>query len=226
MRLAHHGLLIVTLALSGCAPQTQHISETLSVALFGVSDERATADYAESLPYASLFVSLDNAPHALLILAWAEEGQHDPLALKWVSAQQELIVTEVGRITKTVNLVVGNIQHFYASEPDPLSLNLLLANTPKTWHYQLSWQDRQQQQHQQPATSTFIVHQQQEKTLPNGVQSLIWVEENVSLPLIKQSYSNHYWLDPTNGKVVASEQRLGPTGSQLALSIAKPFSGE
>ncbi|XAG07689.1 YjbF family lipoprotein [Vibrio metschnikovii] len=131
MRLAHLGLLIVTLALSGCAPQTQHISETLSVALFGVSDERATVDYAQTLPYASLFASLDNAPHALLVLAWDEPGQHDALALKWISAQQELIVTEAGRITKTVNLVVGNIQHLYANEPDPLSQNLLLDSTPR-----------------------------------------------------------------------------------------------
>lgn len=224
MRLAHHGLLIVTLALSGCAPQTQHISETLSVALFGVSDERATVDYAQTLPYASLFASLDNAPHALLVLAWDEPGQHDALALKWISAQQELIVTEAGRITKTVNLVVGNLQHLYASEPDPLSLNLLLDSTPKTWRYQLSWQDTQR--HQQPAVSTFIIHQQQEKALPNGTQSLIWVEEQVSLPLTKQRYTNHYWLNPTSGKVITSEQRLGPNGSQLALSIAKPFAGE
>ncbi|MGT0150654.1 YjbF family lipoprotein [Vibrio metschnikovii] len=64
------------------------------------------------------------------------------------------------------------------------------------------------------------------KTLPNGTQSLIWVEEQVSLPLTKQRYTNHYWLDPTSGKVIASEQRLGPNGSQLALSIAKPFAGE
>lgn len=225
MRLAHHWLLFATFTLVGCAPQTQQLSETVSVALFGVSDERATVDYAKSLPYASLFVGLDNDPSALLVLAWDEPGQSHPLALKWVSNQQELIVTEAGHITKTVNLVVGNIHSVTADKPDPLGLNLLNPQTPRVWHHQLYWQQGKQE-YLEPATSQFTVHGEQEKSLPMGSQRLIWVEEHVSLSITKQSYRNHYWLQPDSGKVIASEQYLGPKGSRLSLVIAKPFAGE
>ncbi len=225
MRLAHHGLLIILLTLAGCAPQTQQLSETLSVALFGVSDERATVEYAQNLPYASLFVSLDDAPNALLVLAWAEQGKAHPFALKWVSNQEELLITEAGRITKTVNLVVGNIQALSANTPDPLSLNLLHAQTPTTWQYQLHWQ-KGKQDYIEPALSQFKVYGQQEKALPTGSQNLVLVEESVTLSVSKQRYHNRYWLSPKTGRVIASEQYLGPNGSRLSLSIAKPFAGE
>ncbi|NNN45431.1 MULTISPECIES: YjbF family lipoprotein [Vibrio] len=225
MRCAYHGLLFTLLALVGCAPQTQQLSETLSVALMGVNDERATAEYAQTLPYASLFVGLENDPNALLVLAWAEPGQGEPLALKWVSNQQELVVTEAGRITKTANLVVGNILSVTAKTPDPLSLNLLDPNTPTTWWYQLHWQ-RDQQNYIEPAKSQFSVYGQQEKTLPTGQHTLLLVEENVTLTASQQHYQNRYWLSPSTGRVIASEQYLGPQGARLTLSIAKPFAGE
>lgn len=225
MRLAHHWLLFTTFTLIGCAPQTQQLSETVSVALFGVSDERATNDYAQTLPYASLFVSLDNDPNALLVLAWAEQGKSRPLALKWVSNQEELLVTEAGRITKTANLVVGNIQSIFAKEPDPLGLNLLHSQTPTTWQYQLHWQQGKQD-YIEPVLSQFNVYGPQEIALPTGSQNLVRVEENITLTVSKQHYQNRYWLSPKTGKVIASEQYLGPNGSRLSLSIAKPFVGE
>ena len=219
-------LLVLLTLISGCTGPSQHLGDTLEVAVFGVRDQRATVDYAHSLPYASMYVSMNKEPSVLVVLGWDEvaaDGQ--TTALKWVSGQQEMLVTENGRITKTVNLVVGNMINIIAEQPDPLQLGLLNQANPQLWNYQLRWQDNQQQIHQQPAVSTFTVHGLESKTLPDGERALIKVDEQVHLPLSGQSYHNVYWLTPESGDVFASRQQLGPNGVILHLAVAKPYAG-
>lgn len=218
--------VISSTVITGCSGSSQHLKSTFEVALFGIKAQGITTEYVQSLPYASLYISMNNDPEALVILGWVEPGMGEALALKWVSGTQEMVVTEAGRVTKTLNLPLGNLMAIITEQADPLSLGLLDHSVPHRWDYYLRWQDKQQKIHQQPVVSTFSLLGKEVTLLPGGEKELIKVDERVFFPLTGQSYHNLYWLTPQTGEVFASRQQLGPNGVELHLSIAKPYAGE
>lgn len=208
----------------GCTQNTQHLSDSLELALFGPNSPSISQDKINQIPYASIYVKQGDNPQALMVLAWAEPSSIDSfIDLKYLSANNEMLVTTAGRITKTVNLVNGNLTRLHSPTPDPLAMGLQHPDTPRFWEYYISWQPGYHTQYL--AQSRFIVLETVAKTLPQGTRELIHVIEKVTIPAIKQHYINHYWLSPSSGEVVASEQTPAPGIDAFEIIIAKPFSG-
>ncbi|MCE0493798.1 YjbF family lipoprotein [Vibrio salinus] len=215
--------LWLLLCLSGCSQNTQDLSDTMKSAFIGPIDTNISPTKIYTIPYASMLTRLGDNPEALLILTWVE-GKSSPHTLKWLSASKELIATKSGRVIKTVNLKAGNLISLRSSRPDPLSLNLTKANTPKEWHYQISWQPGYHSNYQ--AISKFMVKDIEEKEILTKAKSLLHVVEQVTIPALNSTYQNDYWLNPQNGHVEISKQYLFPGSKKIMLSIAKPYYGD
>ncbi|GEM_PF-3528563 len=228
MKFAIHSLFICcAFLITGCTQNTQYFTDSLNLALFGPESLSISQNKINELPYASIYVKQGDNPQALMILAWAEKDssqfQSNPLALKYLSANHEMIVTSAGRITKTVNLLDANLSNIRSQQPDPLAIGLHDSSTPRYWEYEISWQPGYHTQYH--AQSRFVVQGEEQKLLPQGARNLLHVVENVTILAIDQHYTNHYWLEPSSGEVVASEQTPAPGMARFELIVAKPFSG-
>ncbi|MEI8631079.1 YjbF family lipoprotein [Vibrio sp. PP-XX7] len=228
--LLHCCYFLAGLMLCGCSQNTQDLAATIQSAFWGAETTSISPEAVRQLPYASLYVKQEDNPQALMILTWAEPTQSTgtqstskSIALKWLSANREMLVTQSGRIIKTVHLRDGNLISVTAEQPDPISLGLQkgqprISGTIKSvgFGYHLYYQ----------AKSTFIIGDIVNKQLPDGNKSLLHVSERVEIPLLRQHYQNQYWLNPRTGQVIASEQYLFPGSAKVTLSIGKPYVGE
>jgi len=215
------GFFFLLAGLTGCSQNANDVSSTLKSAFWGMDPTNISPEQIQKLPYASLSAKLGDNPTALLILTWIENTPNAPI-LKWLSTNKELIATQHGRIIKTANLRQGNVLSLHASRADPLQLGLQKNTTPREWHYYISWQPGYHWNYQ--ATSVFYVGNKEKKQRLDGkTQQLLHVTEVVTIPVIKQNYTNDYWLDPITGNVIISEQYLYPGSQKMTLSIAKPY---
>ncbi|MZI96032.1 YjbF family lipoprotein [Vibrio sp. CAIM 722] len=212
------------LFLSGCSENTQGLNQTLYSAIIGPEETNITQEMVDNIPYASMYTRLGDNPQALLVLGWVENNTY-PARLKWVAASKEMIVTEAGRIVKTVNLSNGgNLLSLQSTQRDPLTLGILHSSTPKHWQFTLSWMPGYHMNYQ--AHSTFMVGNLERVSLPNRTENLIHVTETVAIDKLSVTYTNNYWVSPTSGQVVTSQQYLYPGSYQIGLSIGKAFHGE
>lgn len=194
---------------------------TFHSAFIGPEAAEISPETVSQIPYASMYAKMGDNPQALLILGWADSSSYATPRFKWLSADKEMIVTEGGRIIKTVALKNGNLVRAYSDSPDPLMLGLLSSTTPKKWNFTLDWQPGYHIGYK--ASSVFNVGKPEMVSLPNQKRSLIHVTERVEISSLSVSYNNEYWLDPTHGQVVASEQYLFPGSEKVKLSVAKPY---
>ncbi|WP_295899890.1 YjbF family lipoprotein [uncultured Vibrio sp.] len=206
----------------GCTQSTQDLTDSLALAINGHDSAQITKEQVSGIPYASQIVEFGGNPEALMVLAWAEPGRHQtPIALKWLSANSEMLVTQAGRITKTVNFPDNNLLSIHALKPDPLARGLHLRTTPHHWSYTMSWHPGYHVGYE--AESRFEVLGEVTKQLPFDVQTLLHVKETISIPTIDFKTSNHYWLDPQTGRVIASEQTITPNGATFKLYTGKAY---
>lgn len=214
--------LALGMSLLGCTQNAQDLSDTFSLAFSGSPTNEFSSEQVSNIPYASLFIKQGEAPTALTILAWVEKSDNaGPPTMKWLSKQNQLVVTQAGRITKTVNLIGENLTNLRSNTEDPLAIGLNKASTPKDWSYTLSWSPNYYINY--PAFSHFEVGNIEPKKLVNGTRNLLHVVEHVSVPLLKSEITNQYWLDPSTGKVVTSIQTPAPSMPTFILTVAKPY---
>ncbi|MDF2184447.1 YjbF family lipoprotein [Grimontia hollisae] len=221
--------LCIVLSLTGCSQKFEAVRDTISLAFWGNEDIVLPADKVDNLPYASLYAKTAQGSQAFLVLGYAipstSNSAPDPrnVTLKWLSATNEMIVTEHGRIIKTVNLNGSNLLASYSYQADPLALGLLNDETNTTWTRAIDWQPGNH--------SGFIVESRFERQgmrtlIVNGksVHALHFLEY-VYMPELDMSFTNAFWLHPETGNVIASVQTLAPGMPSIALTILKPYSG-
>lgn len=219
-------LFFTVLMAVGCSKNASLMGETLSTAFF--PDSASSVDYqmVESVPYASLKAELDNHYQMLLVLGEAEKNHKQDSAdfLKWVSSDNETLITANGRIVKTVALGQGNLLSIASEQKDPLSFTPFEPKliSAQKWQYLLSWQPGNYIDI--PAVSTFQ-YKAKETIKPWNTSILTHhIVENVSIPSLKLSYDNHYWfLD--NGELIKSKQYLYPGSLPITLTVGRPYSG-
>lgn len=207
--------------LGACTQKVKDLNATLQAAFIGPESNQVSQQLVENTPYASLFAQQDSDPQALLVLGWVEPGLYHQ-QFKWLSADNEILVTEAGRIVKTVNFQYGDLLRLTATSPDPLALNLLKPSTPKKWQYTLDWQPGYHIGYQ--AESQFILGQAENVTMPTQTKLLIPVTEVVTVKALSLSYQNTFWLNPQTGLVEMAEQHLFPGSKIFKTAIGKAYS--
>ena len=104
-------ILASLLLLSACTQKFNDVNATLDEALFGAEDVALTSDKIAELPYASSFVRINDGAQLFMVLAFAEPNPATGIMqLKWLSSDKAMIVTENGRVVKTLGLAQANLQ--------------------------------------------------------------------------------------------------------------------
>ncbi|CAH0536298.1 putative lipoprotein GfcB [Vibrio stylophorae] len=132
-----------------------------------------------------------------------------------------MIVTEAGRIIKTVGLSEINLTASYAETADPLALGLHLKSTPTTWQRQVDWQPGHHVGYLM--RSQFKFQAAQSKVINERQIHTLYYTELVTLPELELTFTNHFWIDPNSGRVIASIQQPAPYMSPIELTILKPY---
>ena len=226
-------LLISATALfvSGCSQKINNINDTVRVAVQGTADIHKSANTIAALPYASTYVRIDNQSQLFMVLALAESATGEtvttpssktsPPLLKWLASDHGMLVTQSGRIVKTVNLAAGNLSTTTSKTVDPLTLGLHLATTPTTWQRHIDWQPGYHNGYQ--LDSQFVFDQPEVLTINGKSVPVLRFSENVTIKQLDRHYSNTFWIEQRTGKVVKSQQYIAPDLPSVEMTILKPF---
>ncbi|OBU32382.1 YjbF family lipoprotein [Photobacterium phosphoreum] len=226
-------LLISATALfvSGCSQKITSINDTVRIAVQGTADIHKSANTIAALPYASTYVRIDNQSQLFMVLALAESATGEtvttpssktsPPLLKWLASDHGMLVTQSGRIVKTVNLAAGNLSITTSKTVDPLTLGLHLATTPTTWQRHIDWQPGYHNGYQ--LDSQFVFDQPEVLTINGKSVPVLRFSENVTIKQLDRHYSNTFWIEQRTGKVVKSQQYIAPDLPSVEMTILKPF---
>lgn len=228
--------LLLSLALTGCSQKFNDVNDTVNLAFFGDKDVALSAEEINQLPYASMYARVDDGPQAFMVLAFAENSAMLGLIerphlsapsspannqLKWASADKGMLITENGRIVKTLNLPSGNLVSSQSQQTDPLALGLHLASTPTHWQHTIDWQPGYHFGY--PVKSEFAFMGNEQLDINDTIRPSKHFVEHVSIPTLGMEYDNHWWIDPNNGAVIKSKQKLAPNLPVIELILLKPF---
>lgn len=202
--------------LSGCTQRFQDTNATVKEAFFGFESVNMSPKHVANLPYASAYARINGEHRIFLVLAYAEQNPATgETQLKWMSSDKAMIVTEKGRIIKTLSLPSANLVSISATQtlPTPAA-----NNTP--WQAQYDWQPSYSFGHQANVQSHFIKNE--------WLTSLLWskqtqlLEETVTFEALNTTMSNQFWVDEQN-TILKSAQWVVPNKLHIELEILKPL---
>jgi len=209
------------LLLSGCSATSSDTYATFHYALFGGNDVQVTTEKVRELPYASAYLRVGDNPQALVVLAFADPDG----SLSWVSSDNKLFITKSGRLYKTVGLE-NDLYLVASSWPDPLqkmvnlpdiSLNL----NDMSWQYTAEWEKDYVSGYNMRAK--FISAVPESLLILDKSHDVILIDELVSGGQDQNSWHNYYWFEPSTGRVLKSQQQLGPELPVIEMTILKPY---
>ncbi|WP_068976655.1 MULTISPECIES: YjbF family lipoprotein [Aeromonas] len=209
------------LLLSGCSATSTDTYATLRYALLGVDDVEVTTEKVRELPYASAYLRVGDNPQALVVLAFADPDG----SLSWVSSDNKLFVTKSGRLYKTVGLE-NDLYLVASSWPDPLQK---MADSPDDvlnldampWQYNAEWENDYVSGYKMQAQ--FISAVPEKLLILDKSHDVMLVDELVSFGLSQNSWHNYYWFERSTGRILKSQQQLGPDLPVIEMTILKPY---
>lgn len=222
-------LLSLSFFVLGCSQRYQDTNATIMEAFYGPQDIEISEQQLRETPYASMYVKINDGPRIFMVLAFVERnGRSDAPRLKWVSADRAMLVTENGRIVKTLNLPNANLVDIEFSEDTPFSSSNIMSPTKsdltlKSQHWQATydWQPMYQYNHLASVETRYLGKEQFQSLLWN--KSTFLFEESIEFSALNQSMTSRYWLDD-KGATVKSSQWLIPEQLHIELEILKPYS--
>ncbi|MGF1680366.1 YjbF family lipoprotein [Photobacterium minamisatsumaniensis] len=228
-------IALYTTLLLGCSQKFNDVNDTMKLALFGEPDAIMTGDDIQNLPYASIYAQIDDGPQAFMVLALAEnkprfgsEAANDnavitpPLQLKWLSADKGMLTTEYGRLVKTLNIPQGNLIASTSEQIDPIRLGLHKTSTPLVWQRTIDWQPNYHFGYE--LNSQFTLQGEQVILISERPVTALHFVESVFVSKTDIRYDNDFWIDPQNGNVLKSRQKIAPNLPYIDITLLKPFS--
>lgn len=206
--------------LAGCAASTPFnlAFDSLHLALTGGNNPAITRATADRVPYASMLVAVGNARPALVVLANANDLQRS-----WVSADKTMLITQSGRLIKTVGFK-NNLVGVHSLMTDPVQTGLHRIGHGSRYSRSVDLMPGYHIGAQ--AESEFHRGDVEAITILGITRQLLHVTETLRLPELRFQARNDYWVDPNTGFVWQSRQHLGPDLPPVFLAIAKPFHGD
>lgn len=215
-RILKHSVFIVCVFLLGCSQKFQDTNSTIKEAFWGLDDVVINAEQVSELPYASLYARINHGQRILMVLAYVEPNSTTGIEqLKWLSSDNAMIVTENGRVVKTLRLPEANLIALEGNIAAPEKLS-------KQWSASYDWQPNYQYENKAMVNASIIGQE--------TVSSLLWqepttvVQEHITFSKTRHSVNNFYWLDNAN-QVVKTSQWVVPDKLFIELEFLK-FYGE
>lgn len=177
-------------------------------------DDGITLAQASAIPYASMGVRVDGGRESIIVLA-TQTGND----LLWTSATHIVLVTQDGRITRTVGL--------------PVELTAMLAqdgraNAAPGQALSGPYMDRRFADfadigaHNIPIICRGMRKAAEDVTILGKRISAVRVEEQCDASQLKWSFTNTYWVDPQTGFAWRTSQHIHPKGMIIETEIFRP----
>lgn len=210
----HIPLLFLCLLLQACTQTQQGLVDTAKLAVMGPDDVTVSDEQIESLPYASMYLRIDNGQRIFLVLGYDENGQQ-----KWVTQDRAMLVTQKGRLVKTLGLS-DNLLEVNNLPQDPLTHPLHIRDG-ESWTRIMSWTENGQLR-SSSAASRFTRDRDEVLTLAGRqIACHVWHEE-VTLAANGTQWQNTFWIDAVSGEVRQSVQQMGADTLPVEITILKP----
>jgi hypothetical protein len=165
----------------------------------GTDGVQLTDDDIQNMRYASQYMSINGGPQLFVVLAYDENGQQ-----KWVTQDRATLVTQNGRVVKTVGLG-DNLTQVSNLTNDPLAkVNQIIDGA--TWTRQMAWTEHQQVR-MATARSTFRWDGSDTLKVGSSVTPVRMLDEEVTAS--GKTWHNRFWVD-SDGHIRQSKQYLGP----------------
>ena len=220
----HSRLFLPSLAavalLSGCMNRVESMKETLAFAWSGNQDVTVTQERLDEISYPMMYARFNQQRRIALGLGFDDNDQY-----KWLSGDQEVVVTRHGRVVQTQG-VSGNLNELaWVSNlrNDPLKcLTQINGKCSLTWQAQVQ-SGVAQEASIQAITSQFsrIGSETLELPINRSVNTVHWREQ------IAQdngtTWTNDYWLSTETGRVVKSSQQLSKALPRVVTEELKPY---
>lgn len=210
----HIPLLFLCLLLQACTQTQQGLVDTAKLAVMGPDDVTVSDEQIESLPYASMYLRINEGQRIFLVLGYDENGQQ-----KWVTQDRAMLVTQKGRLVKTLGLS-DNLLEVNNLPQDPLT-HPLHIHEGESWTRIMSWTENGQLR-SSSVTSRFTRDQDEVLTLAGRrIACHVW-HEKVTLAVNGTQWQNTFWIDAVSGEVRQSAQQVGADTLPVEITILKP----
>ncbi|GEA51679.1 hypothetical protein VIN01S_24830 [Vibrio inusitatus NBRC 102082] len=211
------GLLyfILSALIAGCSQKFKDVGATLEQSIWGEQDIELAKERLQQLPYASLYARINQGHQIHMVLAYADRlSDKDPIQLKWITEDRVMIVTEGGRITKTLAMPQDNLAEL-STKSYPFG-----SVTPASWSVMYDWQPGYRYGYQAKISRKFIGSEAVDTPLKTfATKHYI---ETVYFQSLKAGFDNHYWVD-SQGRVIRTIQHIGPDMSKIELLLIRDF---
>ncbi|MNG91987.1 putative lipoprotein GfcB precursor [compost metagenome] len=209
------------LLLSGCSATSSDTYATLRYAFLGMDDVVVTREKVRKLPYASAYLRVGDNPQALVVLAFADPDG----SLSWASADNKLFVTKAGRLRKTVGLE-NDLYLMTSSWIDPLqkiidSPDDVFNTDVLHWQYNAEWEKDYVSGYKMQAK--FISAVPEKLLIIDKSHDVMLIDELIIFGNNQSSWHNYYWFERSTGRILKSQQQLGPGLPVVEMTILKPY---
>jgi hypothetical protein len=191
------------------------VNSTLKSALIASEDVILTKAELSQIPYATSYVRINDGAQILMVLAFAEMNPDTGIEqLKWVSSDHVMIVTENGRIVKTLGLPALNLAGI------DNSIRQHSISEDGSWSGFYDWQENNRYGVQ--AIGSVTIGDTDYYASPLIESNVVVANETVAFPQLNQTIVNQYWVD-SDHNVLKTLQYIGPQMNKIEISVAKPY---
>ncbi|MGI5308747.1 YjbF family lipoprotein [Rheinheimera sp. WS51] len=205
----------VTLSLTSCAGTYRAYKDTLQYAFTEQPDASLTLAEVVNSKFDYLYVKHGERPQSVLALMFLEQNQ-----LKWISADQAMLIMEHGRIVRTLGFS-NDLLVLSAAAVDPLA-NIESIDDNTQWQRQLDWAGGE---YGYSVTSRFVVEPghslrlfDQDIAVTKVIEHLDYASPSNYLRF-DQHWQNVFWFDAKSGLLLQSQQQLAPFTEPMQLTF-------
>ena len=193
----------------------QQLNQIVGLVNSGGSHSSIARATVEANPFASMGFRYGNSPQALITLAQSQDGR-----LFWVSRDGLTIVTEHGRIIRTVGFPV-NLTGGKSTTKDPLSLPHFTDWSEYPFFRILDFKDDLGHGHRMKCSLKDLGTE--DITILGRTFTARKFSEPCQVPTLKWSFENTHWLDANTGFVWRTRQWISPgVKKPIELEVLRP----
>ena len=210
--LRNRSCLVACLLLCGCSPLMQGSLDTFKAAVQGVEPLQLTAADVAAVPYAQILVTTPSSEGVMAKLRQQGDLQY------WVASGKQVLLMRNGLVVRTTGLQPAlDGTRFDGQSPFKRGLHLVADGERST-----RWIDMYQgEQVGLALNSRFVRKGLETVTILDKPYVLQRIDEKFEIPALDFSGTNHFWVRPTDGVILQSEQYVTP-GLELRIVHLRP----
>ena len=210
--LRNRSCLVACLLLCGCSPLMQGSLDTFKAAVQGPVQLELTAADVAAVPYAQILVTTPSSEGVMAKLRQQGDLQY------WVASGKQVLLMRNGLVVRTTGLQPAlDGTRFDGQSPFKRGLHLVADGERST-----RWIDMYQgEQVGLAVNSRFVRKGLETVTILDKPYVLQRIDEKFEIPALDFSGTNHFWVRPTDGVILQSEQYVTP-GLELRIVHLRP----